>query len=154
MNAASSKNQSKIQIRLFTPDEIRGLSLTFDENNGGTITSNTTTSGLTYSVAPNGRVAISGGTGSQPILYLVDTNKAFFLDTAGSVGFGFVEPQSGGPFFNSSINGKYFLGAAPPAVTASTVSSGVATAANRIVFSAPSAAAAPFASHSAFGAGV
>jgi hypothetical protein len=127
VNAASATTQSNVEIGLFSPDGNGGLSLTFDENNGGTITSNTTTSGLTYSVASNGRVAISGGTGSQPILYLVDTNKAFFLGTGGSVGFGFLEPQSGG----SSIQGKYFFGVAPPAVTASTVSSGAGFAFSR-----------------------
>jgi hypothetical protein len=145
VNAASATTQSNVEIGLFSPDGNGGLSLTFDENNGGTITSNTTKSGLTYSVASNGRVVISGGTGSQPILYLVDTNKAFFLDTGGSVGFGFVEPQSGGPFSGSSIKGKYFLGAVQPAVSASTVSSGIATGAVRLV---PSAA-----SQSVFGAG-
>jgi hypothetical protein len=136
VNAASATTQSNVEIGLFSPDGNGGLSLIFDENNGGTITSNTTTSGLTYSVASNGRVAISGGIGSQPILYLVDTNKAFLLDTGGSVGFGFVEPQSGGPFSGSSIKGKYFFGAAQPAVSASTVSSGVATGAVRLVASA------------------
>jgi len=128
VNAASATTQSNVEIGLFSPDGNGGLSLTFDENNGGTIASNTTTSGLTYSVAPNGRVAISGGAGSQPILYLVDTNKAFFLDTGGSVGLGFLEPQSGGPFSSSFIKGKYAFGVAPPAVSASTVSSGAAFA--------------------------
>jgi hypothetical protein len=123
VNSASPATRSNVEIGLFSPDGNGGLSLTFDENNGGTITSNTTTSGLTYSIASNGRIAISGGTGSNPILYLVDTNKAFFLDTGGSVGFGFLEPQSRG----LSISGKYFFGAAPPAVTGSTVSSGVAS---------------------------
>ncbi len=154
VNAASATAQSNVKIGLFSPDGNGGLGTTFDDNKGGTITSNTATSGLTYSVASNGRVAISGGTGSQPILYLVDTNKAFFLDTGGSVGFGFLEPQSGGPFSSSSIRGNYFFGAAPPAVSASTVSSGVATGAIRLAANALSRGPAPSVSHSAFGVGV
>jgi hypothetical protein len=128
VNVASATTRSNVEIGLFSPDGNGALSLTFDQNDGGVITSNTTTSGLTYSVASNGRVAISGGTGSQPILYVVDTNKAFFLDTGGSVGLGFLEPQSGGPFSSLSIRGQYFFGVEPPAVTASTVSCGAALA--------------------------
>ena len=128
VNAASAITQSNVKIGLFSPDGNGGLSMTFDQNNGGTITSNSTTSGLTYSVASNGRVIVSGGSGSQLILYLVDTNRAFFLDMDGSVGFGFVEPQSGAPFSISFIKGNYAFGVAPPAVSASTVSSGAAFA--------------------------
>jgi hypothetical protein len=125
---AASTTQSDVRIGQFAPNGSGSLAITSDENDGGVITANSTTSGLTYSVASNGRVTLSGGSGSQPILYLVDTNKAFFLGADASVGFGFLEPQSGGSFGPFSITGNYFSGVAPPAVTPSTVSSGVGIA--------------------------
>jgi hypothetical protein len=129
VNAASTA-QSNVQIGLFSANGSGGLTIISDENDGGSITANNTTSGLTYSVASNGRVTITGGSGSHPILYLVDKNKAFLLGADGSVGFGFLEPQSGGPFTAFSLSGTFFLGVAPPAVTASTVSSGLGMAFN------------------------
>jgi hypothetical protein len=128
VNGASPTTQANVQIGLFTADGSGGLTIVSDENDGGSITANNTTSGLTYAVASNGRVTITGGSGTPPILYLVDTNKAFLLGANGSVGFGFLEPQSGAPFGLSSLGGTFFSGVAPPAVTASTVSSGVGMA--------------------------
>jgi hypothetical protein len=125
---ATPATKSDVRIGLFTADGSGGLTIVSDENDGGVITANNTTSGLTYAVASNGRVTITGGTGAPPILYLVDTNKAFLLGANGSVGFGFLEPQSGGQFGSFSITGDYFFGVAPPAVTASTTSSGIGVA--------------------------
>jgi hypothetical protein len=130
VNATSPTTQSDVRIGLFTANGSGGLTIVSDENDGGLVTANATTNGLTYSVASNGRVTITGGTGSPPILYLVDTNKAFLLGASGTVGSGFLEPQSGAPFGVSALNGTFLFGVAPPAVTASTVSSGVATATN------------------------
>jgi len=128
VNSAASTTQSDVRIGQFVSNGTGGLAVTSDENDGGVITANNATNGLTYSVASNGRVTITGGTGAPPILYLVDTNKAFLLGADGSVGFGFLEPQSVGPFTVFSITGTYFFGVAPPAITASTASSGVGTA--------------------------
>jgi hypothetical protein len=50
------------------------------------------------------------------------------------VGFGFLEPQSGAPFSLFPLGGAFFSGVAPPAVTASTVSSGIGVARRRCVF--------------------
>jgi hypothetical protein len=125
---ATPATKSDVRIGLFTADGTGGLMITSDENDGGVITADSTVNGFTYSVASNGRVTITGGSGTPPILYLVDNNKAFFLGIDGSVGFGFLEPQSGGQFGSFSISGDYFLGVAPPAVTASTTSSGIGVA--------------------------
>jgi hypothetical protein len=129
VNAAST-TQSNVQIGLFTANGTGSLNITSDENDGGTITTDKTTSGLTYSVASNGRITITGGTGAPPILYLVDTNKAFVLGTDGSVGFGFLEAQSGAPFSAFSLSGTFFSGVAPQAVAVPTVSSGLGFATN------------------------
>jgi hypothetical protein len=128
VNSASPMTQSDVRIGLFTANGNGGLTIVSDENDGGTITTDKTASGLAYSVAANGRVTITGGAGTPPILYLVDSNKAFLLGGDASVGFGFLEPQSGEPFGLFSLSGTFFSGVAPPAVTASTVSSGIGSA--------------------------
>ena len=71
-----------------------------DENNGGTVTRNIFTAG-TYNVptgSTNGRVfPITGlGTGPQPVFYLVNANRGFFIGTDSSVTQGSFEPQTGG----------------------------------------------------------
>ena len=58
----------------------------------------------------------------------MDANKAFLLGADKSVGLGFLEPQTGAPFGLFSVGGNFFSGVAPPAVTTSTVSSGVGNA--------------------------
>ena len=130
VNSASPATLSDVRIGLFTPSGTGGLTITSDENDGGTITANNTTNGLVYAVAANGRAPITGGANPLPILYLVDTNKGFLLGADKSVGLGFLEPQSGAPFSLSPLSGTFFFGAAPPAVTASTVSSGIGRATN------------------------
>jgi hypothetical protein len=81
---------------------------------------------LTYSVAANGRVTITGANNPQTA-YLVSPTSAFLIETSGGTSAGFVEHQSGGPFSAASISGNYIFGVAPPAVPASVFSSGIAT---------------------------
>jgi hypothetical protein len=66
-----------------------------DENKAGTVTRNTFTG--TYNVPTNGRVTVAGlGTGPQPVFYLADANRGFFIGTDSSVTQGSFEPQTGG----------------------------------------------------------
>jgi len=54
------------------------------------------------------------------ILYLIDKNKAFFLDASAGVGFGFVEPQSAAPasgFSNASLSGNFLAATASVSVS-------------------------------------
>ncbi|MHB8411803.1 MAG: beta strand repeat-containing protein [Candidatus Acidiferrales bacterium] len=102
------------------------ITLSADQNDGGT--AGTQTGTFSYSVSANGHVTITGGGGNNPDLYLVDTNKAFFMGTAGDVNAGFLEPQSAGPFTNSSVSGNYFSGEAEyAAVKGVSVRSGIET---------------------------
>lgn len=87
---------------------------------------------LSYVVEPNGRVTTAGtsvaaGVPGAPILYLVDNNKGFLMSTDFVVSAGFLEPQTGGPFSNSSLSGNYFFGTVSPAAINSTMASGVGT---------------------------
>jgi large repetitive protein len=97
-----------------------------DKNDSGVHTSKTNQTGLTYSVAANGRITIAGA--NSPLGgYLLSPTSAFLMETSGGTNAGFVEVQSGGPFSAASISGNYIFGVAPPAVPASVISSGVAT---------------------------
>jgi hypothetical protein len=99
--------------------------ITEDQNQCGTITTNGTGSG-TYSVSSNGRVTTTGGN-HNPVIYLVSANKGFIVGSNTGVDFGFLEPQTGGPFSASTVAGTFMFGTLPPAATAVDVSSGVAT---------------------------
>ena len=72
------------------------------------------------------------GDSSSPlrVLYLVDKNKAFFLDTDNGVGFGFVEPQSAVPaggFSNASLSGTFPAATAAPSISPNLNGCGLAT---------------------------
>jgi Putative Ig domain len=63
-----------------------------------------------YSVTAAGRMTITGGGGNhQPILYLVSTSQAFFLNSNGLVDSGFFQSQTG-----TSISGTYAFGTLDP----------------------------------------
>jgi hypothetical protein len=97
-----------------------------DKNDSGVHTNKANQTGLTYSVAANGRVTITGANNPQTS-YLLSPTSAFLMETSGGTSAGFVEHQIGGPFSAASISGNYLFGVAPPAVPASVFSSGIAT---------------------------
>jgi hypothetical protein len=100
--------------------------LTSDENNDGTLGTKQI-SAITLTIAANGRTTLSGGTGTHPpIFYLIDSSSAFLVGTDGSVTFGFIEKQTGGPFSDASLSGQFFFGADAP-TTGSQYQSGTAT---------------------------
>jgi hypothetical protein len=107
---------------VLTADSLGALTLTFDHNCGGVSASTTGLSG-TYSVASNGRMAISVGT-NYVVAYLVSSNQAFLIVPDGSVLFGFGEPQALGPITNGSVNGTYAGSTADPATLGVTIFSG------------------------------
>lgn len=86
---------------------------TFTEEDGSGTSS--TQTGVTYSVAANGRARTSGASDNL-ILYLVNTDEALVLGVGNYLELGFLEPQSAGPFSASAISGNYFFGSAPPVV--------------------------------------
>ena len=90
-----------------------GLSVTTDENLGGTMSANKYAS-ATYSTATNGRTTVSGF-GSNPMVMYFSNNVAFIIDSDSGVTAGTIVPQLGSSFSNSSISGSY-LGATLQAV--------------------------------------
>jgi hypothetical protein len=81
-----------------------GLTVTTDENLGGTLSANSYTA--TYNIASNGRTTISGF-GTSPIVFYLSTNVGFMLDGDTGVTTGTLVPQQGNSLSNSSINGSY-----------------------------------------------
>jgi hypothetical protein len=129
---SAALSRSLAEIGLMTPDGKGGLTSSTDSSNGGVIAQNQTST-ATYSVLSSGRVTVTSTStpaNSGLVLYLVDKNKAFLLDTSASVGFGFVEPQTGAPnggFVNSSFSGTFSAGTVAPSVTGNVNAAGLAT---------------------------
>ena len=91
------------------------VALTFDENSGGTITTNAVLTGAD-SIQINGRGTLNldnnNGTSTNWIFYAISPNHAFVLDSSSSfVMDGDLEPQSTiQPFTNTDVIGTYLLG--------------------------------------------
>jgi hypothetical protein len=94
-----------------------------DQNAGGTVTLDSTTSN-SYSVSSDGRVTVTAAGAPVSVLYLVSAGTGFILNADGTTGL--LEPQSAGPFTEASIGGNFFFGNLRTPLLP-TVSSGVAT---------------------------
>jgi len=131
VNSNGNAAQSSAEVGLLNASGSGGLNVTYDKSPGGGTASQTFAA--TYSVLTRGRVTVTGwyGDSSSPerILYLLDANKAFFLDTDATAGLGFVEPQSvpAGGFSTASFSGTFSIATAPPMVGADPNGSGTAT---------------------------
>jgi hypothetical protein len=90
---------------LLTTNGSGALSLTYDENFCSAPNSVTGAAG-TYSVANNGRAAITIG-GYNLVAYLVNTNQIFLFVSDVNVLFGAGEPQDTGSFTNGTLKGTY-----------------------------------------------
>ena len=121
----STAGTSDVQVGLLVPVGNGTYTLSTDENNGGTVTSNPTASG-TYTVAANGRVIVTGGA-HPPVIYLVSQDKGFIVGTDTAVTTGFFEPQVGTSFTNASLSGNYIFGELAPVASSSSLSSGIAS---------------------------
>lgn len=110
---SDTANPTQAQVGLLTADGVGNFSVTSDQNDGGTLSSPAFTG--TYTVSPSGLATLS--INGQPAtnattLYLTAPNQAFVAGFA-NLSFGILEPQSGGPFTNSSFSGSY-VGASSP----------------------------------------
>jgi hypothetical protein len=122
-NTGASPN---VLAGLLTGNANGGLTLTYDQNCGGAVTTVTSLAG-TSTVDGNGRRAIRVGT-SYLVAYLVNSNQVFFVVPDSSVLFGLGDPQATTPFTNSAVNGTYAGLATVPATLGVTIFSGEFTA--------------------------
>src|SRR6266404_6346247 len=102
---SSGSGVPKAGAGLLTSDSRGALSLTYDENYCRGPNSVTGAPG-TYSVASNGRAAITIG-GYNLVAYLVNTNQIFLFVSDSNVLFGAGEPQATGSFTNGTLKGTY-----------------------------------------------
>lgn len=86
------------------------FNLQFDQESGGVANLNQSAT-ATYSVASNGRAAVSyslGGKTLDYVFYLDGSNDGFILgESSNAAEFGFFQPQAPGPFTTSTINGTF-----------------------------------------------
>jgi len=102
-----------LQSALISACDGAANSLSFDQNDGGTLTSPTITD--TCTVNPNnGRVAFTwpspAATPPFAAAYLVGANEGFLIGNDATVTTGLLESQSGAPFSASSVSGAYGIG--------------------------------------------
>ena len=111
-----TSNSSRIEAGLFNADGVSSFNFSGDLNSGGSIGTPSMTG--SYSVAANGRVLVTTAGSSTPalIMYLVNTNEGLVMSTDSQVMVGDVEPQTGGPFTNSSLSGTYAIATVDPVV--------------------------------------
>ncbi len=118
----SSSGVPKAVAGLLTANGSGALSITYDENYCRAPNSVTDAAG-TYSVAGNGRSAITIG-GYHLVAYLVNSNQVFLFVSDANVLFGLGEPQSALSFTNSALKGPYAGYASNPAAFGVVVFSG------------------------------
>jgi hypothetical protein len=127
LNTSGTSPVSRTTLLLLTAS---GINITGNQlrNDGGSFQSKSIGTGITYSVAPSGRMVVSGGGGGGgPIFYLVSPNQAFAVGTGSTVDTGFFQSQTGGPFTNASATGTYAFGTIEPVLANSSENLGVAT---------------------------
>ena len=113
-----STSASRTEIDLFKVTSGNNFTFSGYQNDGGNISDPTKNSGSgTFSVASNGRVTLTvSGANNLPVFYLSSANNAFFLNSDSQASAGFIEPQVGSSFTNSSASGTYGVGSINPAV--------------------------------------
>lgn len=92
------------------------ISATDALSDGGTFSS--TAFAVTYTVTSAGRMVTVGGN-HPPLLYVVNSNQAFFLGSHTAVESGFVQTQTGSPFSAASFNGAFAFGDIDPQTSTS-----------------------------------
>ncbi|MGA8220532.1 MAG: Ig domain-containing protein [Candidatus Acidiferrales bacterium] len=118
-----TKNPSAFVGRLLPGDAACGfapaLSLTADQNDGGTITGPTSTCG-TYTVQANGRAGFTNLSPRVAAAYLTDQNQGFLIGSDSTATLGLLEAQTPEiSFTTANIQGGYTLSA--PVIAAPSV---------------------------------
>jgi Putative Ig domain len=108
-----------ITLGFGTSDGNGNLTFTYDEFNNppSAAVSSGNSLSLTYTVDPStGRVGTTSTSGAGPTLYLIDSTRAWVLNSNTSASSGILELQTGGPFTNASFTGNYLGGSLPLAI--------------------------------------
>lgn len=115
----------RTDIVLFGPFSSGDSSLTFTQlrNDGGTFTSQTVSSGASYSVSPStGRTTVTAPSSNHvSVLYLVSTSAAFSLNSNAGADSGYAQSQTS----TAGPSATYAFGNVDPQASGSTLNSGV-----------------------------
>jgi len=98
---------------LLTGDGVSGASVSYDQNDGGTVSAGNTATG-TYIADPstNGRMAFTGLGARFAAAYLTAPNQGMLIGSDSAVSYGLLDAQtSTAPFASASIQGGYTLSA-------------------------------------------
>jgi Putative Ig domain len=104
---------ASVFVGLLTGDGTSVATLNYDQNDGGTVTTGNTASGI-YVADPtaNGRIAFTGLGSRLAAAYLTGPNQGFLIGSDAAVTFGNLDEQTlPPPFTNASVLGGYTLGA-------------------------------------------
>ena len=93
-----------VLLAFVTFDGKGGLTVSTDENLGGTLSTNKYTG--TYNVEASGRTTLTGF-GNSSIVFYLSSGIAFTVAGNASVTSGTIVPQFGSPYSNTSISGAY-----------------------------------------------
>jgi hypothetical protein len=104
VSLSSSTAVPDVLLGFATFDGAGKLTVSTDENLGGTLSANNYTG--TYNVESNGRTTLTGFS-SSPIVFYLSSSIGFTLKEDASVATGTVVPQFGSPYTNASISGSY-----------------------------------------------
>ena len=122
---AQSTSGPVVDIATVTADGLGAMTSKDNLNSAGTFASSSTQ--FNYTVAPNGRVTLTGGS-TPPVLYLSGKNRGFFLGTDPDGTFGILEPQAAPPFSDALFSGRYTLGIENSTDSTVTLQSGILNA--------------------------
>jgi hypothetical protein len=96
-------------IGLLTPDGNGNAAMVLDSNDSG-VFQPLQAATVGYAVSANGRTVVSGLGGPSPVVYLVGANAGFVVGADLLASGGRLQPQTGGPFSNASLQGAYAYG--------------------------------------------
>ncbi len=108
---AMGNPHSDAQVGTFNTDGAGNITLTEDDNNGGSVTQQLTGTG-TYAVSPNGRTPIGLGQ-SSVTCYVIGLNQGWCVNSSGGASVIYFEPQAAGPFSDASWSGEFLGGTLP-----------------------------------------
>jgi len=95
-----------------TGNGISGAAVSYDQNDGGTVTANNSATG-TYIADPstNGRMAFTGLGTRFAAAYLTAPNQGILIGSDAAITYGLLQAQTSAPFSSTSILGGYTLSA-------------------------------------------
>jgi Putative Ig domain len=112
LSGVGAGGKASVLAGLLAGNGANGVSVGFDANDGGTITTAGSASG-TYTPATNGRFVLAGLGNQLSVLYLVSPNQGFVVGKDSAASAGIAEAQETGISYNESNFASYFTFGSP-----------------------------------------